>query len=245
MRMAEAFGDPAERNAVGAAKDGFFFKEENMKKASKSRKRINRIPSKHVIYFSCKGWQLWFMRHVAFDRCLFALLARLEVLMSANYGRRLFTWDRCSFFLVCGCFCMECVLFFTLLLLCSSLNSKIFILRRSNASFLVCFTRSGASVTEPSCTIKTTEKKIKKKRGGKRQPGRHSRNEILLDFLLLSMVQHCCFCRMQALGNGINWKKIHSPGIKHFLSHAFSRSTGLVLEGFIWDKIGKCQSICF
>jgi hypothetical protein len=25
MRMAEAFGGPAERSAVGAAKDGFFF----------------------------------------------------------------------------------------------------------------------------------------------------------------------------------------------------------------------------
>jgi hypothetical protein len=164
MRMAEAFGGPAERNAVGAAKDGFFFPKKNMKKASKSRKRINRLPSKHVIYFSCKGWQLWFLRHVAFDRCLFALLARLEVLMSANYGRRLFTWDRCSFF---SCtrtaFALSvCFFFFTLLLLCLSLNSKIFILRRWITSFLVCITRSGASVTEPSCTIKTTEKKIKK-----------------------------------------------------------------------------------
>lgn len=31
MRMAKAFGGPAERNAVGAAKDGFFFKEKTEK----------------------------------------------------------------------------------------------------------------------------------------------------------------------------------------------------------------------
>lgn len=49
------------------------------------------------------------------------------------------------------------------------------------------------------------------------------------------MVQHCCFFRMQILGNGINWKEIHSPGIKHFLSHAFSLFlTGQVLEGFFF-----------
>lgn len=217
-----------------------------MKKASKSRKRINRLPSKHVTYFSCKGLAALVLRHVAFDRCLFALLARLEVLMSANYGRRLFTWDRCSFFfLYADCFCIECVLFFfTLLLLCLSLNSKIFILRRWIASFLVCFTRSGASVTESSCTIKITEKKIKK-RWKATARNAFFRNGILHGFLFLSMVQHCCFCRMQTLGNGINWKKIHSPGIKHFLSHAFSLFTGLVLEGFTWDKIGKCQSASF
>jgi len=51
----------------------FFFKKKKLKKASKSSKRINRIPSKHCHIFLARGWQLWFMCHVAFDRCLFAL----------------------------------------------------------------------------------------------------------------------------------------------------------------------------
>jgi len=53
--MAKAFGGPAERNAVGAAKDGIFFFKKKQKKASKWRNQINRIPSKHCHHFSCKG----------------------------------------------------------------------------------------------------------------------------------------------------------------------------------------------
>jgi hypothetical protein len=69
MRMAETFGGPAEHNAVGAAKDGLFLiEEENIKKASKWRNRINRIPSKHCHHFSCKGLAALVYRHVAFDR---------------------------------------------------------------------------------------------------------------------------------------------------------------------------------
>lgn len=42
------------------------------------------------------------------------------------------------------------------------------------------------------------------------------------------MLQHCCFVRMQILGNGINWKKyIHLD--KAYFSFAFSL-TGRVLE---------------
>lgn len=37
-RMAETFGGPAERNAVGAAKDGFFFFEEKYEKSFKIEK---------------------------------------------------------------------------------------------------------------------------------------------------------------------------------------------------------------
>jgi hypothetical protein len=119
MRMAEAFGDPAERSAVGAAKDGIFFlKKKKLKKASKSRKRINRLLSKHCRHFSCKELTALVYVPCCIDRCLLALLARFDVLMSANYGRRLFTWDRCSFFLVYGLLLHGvCAFFFTLLLL--------------------------------------------------------------------------------------------------------------------------------
>jgi hypothetical protein len=87
----------------------------------------------------------------------------------------------------------------------------------------VCIARSGASVTEPSCTIKTTEKKIKKKKRWKAT----ARNALFSEcdpawFSFSFYGSALLFLSDANIGNGINWKKIHSPGIKHFLSHAFS-----------------------
>lgn len=121
-----------------------------------------------VTIFLARGWQLWFMRHVAFDRCFSALLARLDVLMSANYGRRnLHGIAVPFFFLVYGLLLHGVCVFFHIAfaLLQVSTQRTVFSLYGAALRPFWCLVfRSGASFTEPSCTIKRTEKKKDKKR---------------------------------------------------------------------------------
>ncbi|PTB43628.1 hypothetical protein M441DRAFT_111557, partial [Trichoderma asperellum CBS 433.97] len=109
--------------------------------------------------------QLWFKRHVAFDRRLLLflpVLARLNVLMSANYGRRLFTWGHCLFFLYYGLLLHGvCAFFFTFLCLYikSQLKEPFFSFYGAGLRPFWCVSiRSGALFTEPSCTIKRRKK---------------------------------------------------------------------------------------
>ncbi|EHK49238.1 hypothetical protein TRIATDRAFT_236112 [Trichoderma atroviride IMI 206040] len=144
----------------------FFLKKKKNEKKKLQNGDVGSIEflASIVTIFLARGWQLWFMRHVAFDRCLFALLARLDFLMSANYGRRQSTWDRCSFFffLVYGLLLHGVCAFFHIAfaLLQVSTQRTVFSFYGAALRPLWCLVfRSGASFTEPSCTIKRTEKK--------------------------------------------------------------------------------------
>lgn len=146
-------------------------------------------------------------------------------LFSLYNGLLFIAWSVCIFTLLHIAFALFQVL---------SQRTVFFILRRCIASFLVCFTRPGV-FTNPSCTIKRRKRTKKKNMESDSPRGLFGTGSCLSLLFFFITVQHCCFFRMQILGNGINWKEIHSPGIKHFLSHAFSLFlTGQVLEGFFF-----------
>lgn len=113
--------------------------------------------------------------------------------MSANYGRRLFTWDRLSFFVVSRTAIIAIawsVCFFStfLWLYFKSQLKELFFFLHSTALDCVLFGvfyQIGGSfyriIPAPS-----REEKKNKKRGGKRQPGRLFRNGILPEFFYAS-----------------------------------------------------------
>ncbi|KAH8130551.1 hypothetical protein LI328DRAFT_18973 [Trichoderma asperelloides] len=132
--------------------------------------------------------------------------------MSANYGRRLFTWGHCPFFLyyglllhgVCACFHISLALYQV------STQRTVFSFYGAGLRPFWCVSiRSGALFTEQSCTIKR-RKKNKKKRW-KRQPGRlfFFGMGSCLSFLYASAL---LFRSDANIGKWDKLEEIHSPG---------------------------------
>lgn len=206
MRMAKAFGGPAERNAVGQRRMEFFFKEKQRKKLQNGEIRSIDFPASIVtiflrglaalVYEPCCIWSLSFALFTGFspsgrsDECKLweASIYMGPLSFFSLYNGLLFIAWSVHFHIAFALFQV------------STQRTVFFILRRCIASFLVCFTRP-AVFTNPSCTIKR-RKKTKKRIWNvtAREAFRHG---ILLEFTFFFItVQHCCFFRMQILGNG-------------------------------------------